>query len=173
MSLLVRKIARGKWPDECICPLEQLRADAISDLRTSGDTLSVWKIDNVDDMDTAVLALSASSKTEEIENISVVWMDEEDLKNKGINLDDSQKGDTIVIDLRDRHVNLVKLNYSFLGSIALLIMQKLKQDNFKRFPKTYVRNLLVQAYLAQRISEEACTEKLKQKLQQLSENYSK
>ena len=170
MSLLVRKIARGKWPDECICSLPQLRADAISDLRTSGDTLSVWKIDNINDIDVAVLALSASSKTEEIENINVVWMDEDDLKSKGINLDNSQKGDTIVIDLQDKHVNLVKLNYMFLGTIASLIMQELKQNNSKRFPKAYVKNLLVQAYKAKRISQEVCSEKLLQKLQQLSSN---
>ncbi|MBQ7560978.1 MAG: hypothetical protein IJS99_03955 [Synergistaceae bacterium] len=170
MSLLVRKIARGKWPDECICPLEQLRADAISDLRTSGDTLSVWKIDNINDMDTAVLALSASSKTEKIENISVVWMDEEDLKNKKINLDCSQKGDTVVIDLQDKHVNLVRLNYSFLGIVASLIMQKLKQDNFRRFTKSQVEKLLVQAYKANRIPQEACSEKLFQTLQELSKN---
>ena len=97
-------------------------------------------------------------------------MDEDDLKSKGINLDNSQKGDTIVIDLQDKHVNLVKLNYMFLGTIASLIMQELEQNNSKRFPKAYVKNLLVQAYKAKRISQEVCSEKLLQKLQQLSSN---
>lgn len=166
--LLVRKISRGKWPEECICPIEQLRADALSDLRTSGDTLSVWKINDINDMDNAVLALAASSKTEEIEHVHVIWTEEENLKNKGINLDGTQKGDTIVVDLQDKHINLIKLNYSFLGIIASIIMQELSQDHARRFPKAYVKNLLVQAYIDKRISQEICTEKLLKQLQKLS-----
>ena len=83
MALLVRKISRGKWPEE-ICELSSLAGDAISDIRTFDNSLSVWLVDSEDEIGAAMLALSASSKTESIEGITIVWIPVEKIEAKSI-----------------------------------------------------------------------------------------
>jgi len=163
MALLVRKISRGKWPDNP-CSINCLQADAISDLRTQGNTLSVWRVENLNEIDEAVLALAASSKTERIETITIVWEDEEVFLKKGITVNDTVEGDTVVTDLRPKHRDLSDLSYDSLGVISEIIMNSLNSSNTKRIPRQDVKKILVNAYKNDRISEEICTESLNSEL---------
>ena len=159
MALLVRKIARGKWPDNP-CSINCLQADAISDLRTQGNTLSVWRVENSDELEEAILALAASSKTEKIETITIVWADEEVFLKNGITVTDTVEGDTVVTDLRPKHRDLSNLSYESLGVISGIIMNGLNSSNTKRVPRLDVKKILVNAYKNNRISKEICTENL-------------
>ena len=163
MALLVRKISRGKWPDNP-CSINCLQADAISDLRTQGNTLSVWRVENLNEIDEAVLALAASSNTERIETITIVWEDEEVFLKKGITVNDTVEGDTVVTDLRPKHRDLSDLSYDSLGVISEIIMNSLNSSNTKRIPRQDVKKILVNAYKNDRISEEICTESLNSEL---------
>ena len=159
MPVLVRKIARGKWPD-APRPVKTLQADAIADLRTSGNSLSVWRIDDIKHIDDAVLALSASSKTEKIENMFIVWADEGVLQKKGIKIDSSSDGDTIIKGLGTLHRDLSELSYDSLGMMSEIIMECIEKENARRFTMTDVRKMLVEAYRNDRIERGKCTEKL-------------
>lgn len=168
MALLVRKIARAKWPD-VICPMDGIQGDAISDLRTRGNTLSVWRIDGLEELDEAILALAASSQTSAIENMCVVWIPEEEFVKNGILIDDGIKGDTIVKDLEETHRDLIQINYRSLGIISEIIMNEVISNHYKRVGKGAVKKALVQAYLAHRITENICTDTLLGEVRKASE----
>ena len=160
MAILFRKIARAKWPEDK-CDVLELYGDAISDLRTTGNTLSLWRIESEDDLPTAALALSASSKSDKIETISLVWMSEDLLRNKHIPIDEHSPGDTIVADLVGLHRDLYGITYKSLGDIASILMSELiDQKHYKRFSRSEVKKALAKAYIDNRIAEERCLPEL-------------
>ena len=160
MAYLVRKIARSKWPDK-ICPVEELPGDTIADIRTSNNELSVWLIDSTDGLDSAALALSASSKTDKIEKLQLVWIPLDEIEKKQLNVSDENEGDTIIPDLADMHRDLNNLTYGALGKIASIIQNELlEKNNYKLFSRGDVKKALVAAYKDRRIAEERCSPKL-------------
>ncbi len=172
MALLVRKISRGKWPEE-ICELSSLAGDAISDIRTFDNSLSVWLVDSEDEIGAAMLALSASSKTESIEGITIVWIPVEKIEAKSILVKSDCPGDTIVSDLTGTHRDLSEITFKSLGILAEIIMDELiRQKHYKRFKRTEVRDALVKAYNDRRISEEKCTPKLLEEIKKAVKNQS-
>lgn len=156
MAFLVRKVARAKWPEE-LCNTTDIPGDAIADLRTTNNTLSLWRIESEDELEKAALALSASSKTERIENVSLVWIPEKDFEEKGLVLDKSSAGDTVISDLVNTHCDLCDLSYGSLGTVASTIMKGiLKEGHYKRYSKKEIKTFLVNAYLENKIEESKC-----------------
>ena len=156
LAILVRKIARAKWPEE-ICSINMLNGDAISDLRTTNNTISLWRVDSEAELPTAMLALAASSKSSKIENVSLVWFSEEAFFEKNIQLDANSPGDTIVSDLAPFHRDACRITYKSLGDLATLIMAELIQEkHYRRFGPAAVKEALVSAYKEHRIAEEKC-----------------
>lgn len=81
MGLLVRKINRSKWPQEDEKNVFKVASDAITIcLKSCGNTLSVWEIDNEQNLDEAVLALA--SGFQHLESIDVVMLESDRLKPK-------------------------------------------------------------------------------------------
>lgn len=155
MAFLVRKIARAKWPEE-LCEIDSLEGDAIADLRTTKNTLSLWYIDEEKDLEIAALALAASSKSEKIDSFSVVWIPIDKLLERGFSIV-STEGDTIVKDLTDKHRDLNCITYGKLGDTADLILHELIcEKHYKKYTKAQVKKFLVDAYSAERICKEKC-----------------
>ena len=147
MAFLVRKVSRSKWPDR-MHDIGEIRADAVADIRTYNDCLSMWRIDSLSeyDIDRAALALSASSKTSKIEKLDLIIVCESDINKLHIEIED-EEGDTIVENLRGLHCNLVKLKYNSLRDIASLIIDNLFiKSHIIGYPKMKVTEMLVQAY---------------------------
>ena len=159
MAFYVRKISRAKWPDQP-CDIKELRSDAVSDIRTQNDSLSVWKIDNIDELDEAVLALAGSSKSECIETVSVIWIEDSELKGLNISIDDSEPGDTIVLAKEMDHRNLVKLTYHKMGDISKVIMKEIADNHYKRYTKGTLKAIFGKAYRENRINKEKCLPKM-------------
>lgn len=157
MALYVRKISRAKWPKDVseFNNIAELKSDALADLRTQNNTLSFWKIESELDLESAILALSASSSTSKIENVSIIWIEEEAIKSKGFIIDENAPGDTVVQDLKDAHRDLCELTYASLGTVAEIIIQSLKDEKYKRYPRNTVKQLLVKAYQDNRVLETA------------------
>ncbi len=166
MSYYVRKIARAKWP-ETACDINSLPADAISDLRTTGNTLSVWRIDSLSDLDKAALALAASSKSDKIETISLIWIDEEEILHNSFATENSE-GDTIVEDLSSLHRDFVGLTYASLGSLSSLIIKSLELNQYQRYTKAKIKSALLDAFKNSRIPKERCHPALYDQLQNMN-----
>ena len=165
MSYLVRKISIAKWPTQ-YTEKSDIPGDAISDIRTNQNTLSFWKISDMAEMERAVLALSASSKSSCLESIVVVWLPEDLIANKNI-IVDSTLGDTIVPDLASTHCDLSKIKYEDLGEIATLIDDCVCNKRYKRYTKNEIKDIVKKAYIDKRIDLNTCSDKLLKEIQKL------
>lgn len=128
MAYYIRKFSRAKWSllepcDDNI--LENYRADTIAnDIRTHGNTLSVWRVDTLSDEDIEPIKLVNSLLGDNISSIQLLCIPEELLENFCI---DQEDGDTIVEQYRSLHYNIsnlsVKLLIDFARDIVLKIMK--------------------------------------------------
>lgn len=146
--MLLRMIGSiSKWnalgkinrPDAGIC------GDAISDLRTKENKLSVWKADSQKDIDDAAVALALNR--DNIQKLSYVLLDEKELSKMEIEISYVNiPGDVACIkdkDLLKKHRDLIDIDYWRLGFLAEY-MQKLviKNINVKTFTVNDIKNLL-------------------------------
>ena len=132
MGLLVRKINRSKWPQEDEKNVFKVASDAITIcLKSCGNTLSVWEIDNEQNLDEAVLALA--SGFQHLESIDVVMLESDrlqaEIKSK------QTKGQTPVKDLEH-------------------IIEKLRQKKIKRYTISDLKKILNTAIATGRLKRE-------------------
>ncbi|MGX5556728.1 hypothetical protein [Bacillus cereus] len=143
MSLLVRKIAKSKWPkgDFEGVDIQDLRADAITScLRTSDDTLSTWEIPSLNDLSDAVLALVSSF--ERIDKIDVVIIDKEEVTKRGFEIVDTP-GNTPVEQLQQTHRDITGLTYGTVGDFSRLLLDTMgTKGRVERYTAKKVKNLL-------------------------------
>lgn len=172
LPILVRKISRAKWPNES-CPLNNISGDAISELRTTNNTISLWRVDSENDLSTAMLALSASTKSGSIEHVNLVWIPEDEILQKNIELQNTP-GDTIISDLISLHFDACKITYKSMGDIAFIISKGLiGNTHYKHYSKSEVKKALVIAYKEHRIAEEKCLPELLDKIKKATAQYNK
>ena len=103
--MLVRKITKSKWFQNDILNGAEVSADAITNcLKTTKNTLSVWRVDNEETIEEAALAIVANQQY--LETIDVVLLDEEYFLKYQIKIENTE-GNTIVEDLKNTHVDLI------------------------------------------------------------------
>ena len=151
MGLLVRKINRSKWPQDDEKNVFKVASDAITIcLKSCGNTLSVWEIDNEQNLDEAVLALA--SGFQHLESIDVVMLESDrlqaEIKSK------QTKGQTPVKDLENTHFDLIDLNYYTIGLVAEHIIEKLRQKKIKRYTISDLKKILNTAIATGRLKRE-------------------
>ncbi|MBS7068359.1 MAG: hypothetical protein KH106_10265 [Lactococcus lactis] len=146
MSFYVRKITLSKFPKDRSSynnNIEEVCADAVSDLRTSSNDLSVWEIptDTDEDIEDAVLALVTSSKQSSFDRVDFVVFSYEALEEEGLQLS-NQVGDTAVNDLKNHHKNITNLTYGSLRSVLELITNKTISGEQIRKTKTEIEEIV-------------------------------
>ncbi len=100
--------------------INDIPADLLKqELATTGNTLSFWKCDSLNDTTDAVKAILLS--TTAIEKSQFIILDDEMLDEIGVRRDDSQKGKTGYLGFEDLHVNFCELTYGKIGQIIRLI----------------------------------------------------
>lgn len=142
-SQFVRKISRAKWNYQNSEGIKkkEIPADVISiDLKTKGNTLSLWKTedDSTDNINKAVLALVTSNK---LDTIDVVWFDKKSFSKKKIVVRPSP-GNTPVETLIESHFNACSLDYKRLGKVAKVIQKAIKSGNTKRYRKKEIIDIV-------------------------------
>jgi hypothetical protein len=162
LSLLVRKISRAKWPN-VHTELKDFPGDVFVDLRTSNNELSVWSIDNIDELDKAIIALAVAPKNSSIENIDVVWVDEKLFEAARIPIN-NEFGDTAATAYRTLHRNIYGITYSSLGKVAEIISKSILEDNRRRIPKREVISIVKKAIDDGSVEKSECNVDLLQML---------
>lgn len=160
MSFYVRKITKGKW-SYADCELMDTPGDAVTDLKTSGNALSVWKIDSVEEeeINKAIMALATSSRIQNIETIDIVYISEEVLVQHGLVMDDTQLGDTAITALGGLHRNVTGVTYSVLGEVTSMI-RSLVETQHKRVTGPKLKKMLKKEFDQGHIDTKKCHEKL-------------
>ncbi|MEE1902663.1 hypothetical protein V0R39_10505 [Pseudomonas inefficax] len=161
MSLLVRKITRGKWSigEE----VEAVNADAITQcLKTQDNTLSVWQIKDESDINQSILAMAAAN--EMLSKIDVVMLTEQALHDKNISID-ATPGLTPCTNLVGTHRDLSQLNVAHLGVISELIADEIRKGNVKSFTLSTLKNILVDAIKSGELESSSLSESVREKVE--------
>ncbi len=165
--MLARKISRAKWEPIGYLAENEIRADAISGgcLRTSGDTLSWWRCSgDEDDVAEVALALATGPNKTNFDKIDVVVLPEEELAVAGLTTK-PEAGDTLIKDLKSRHVNVVRLDVERLAMIARILALRIRTGkNVFTFTRGKLKTLVSTAIKAERVNRNDLDEKLQEEL---------
>ena len=159
--MLVRKINRAKWMSGDIIK-EPPSADAITGcLRTIKNTLSVWRINNENELEEAVLAIVSGQ--DHLETIDVVMMDDEYFIKCKISTDETE-GHTPIENLKNTHRDLCSLDYWTIGMVAEHIIENIKKDKLKRYRESDLKRILKNAIEKNRLELFDLSENIQQKM---------
>ena len=141
MSLLVRKIEKGKWLQNDILNGQEISADAITNcMKTIRNTLSTWHIANEEQIDDAVLAIVSAHQ--HLDTIDVVYISQDKLNKFGISMKNTP-GQTPVDDLIVRTLLLIVaffLDY-FEYNVSHVYLKKIVLCNLQSYIVYYMLNL--------------------------------
>jgi hypothetical protein len=145
VSYLVRKITRAKWDNKDGLDLDETPADAVTaDLRTSGNTLSFWKIETQSDDEFCMTALALITAAQCIERMDLAWVENDSICTNKITIISSD-GRTPVTSLRSNHVDLANLDLGRLCKIAGFIVEALSLGQYRRFTKLELIQIIIDA----------------------------
>lgn len=132
--------------------LKDIEADTVvTEFKTDNNKLSVWKTEDERDIEDAFIALGANCSN--IGSISAVKISLDELD--GISFDD-EEGNTPTIEINQKHRNITDLNYLSLGDVISAVIACLqKEDRVVEKSKAEMRNILVRAYLDNRLVVQA------------------
>lgn len=164
MAFYIRKISPAKWPQKGErISAEEIRADAVTgDLRTTEDTISLWRINSMEELNQAILALASGA--DRAVTYNVLAIPEEGLKKYGLILEAS-RGNTPAEVLADTHRDIVNVTYGSLGKLAQLIMETINADALYTVTKKKVKLLLAEAYRDGTINREKLKEGMRAELE--------
>lgn len=117
--------------------------DAITDLRTTDNRISVWKADTDEDIDDAMVAMALNR--DNASKMVCVLLNEDDLKGLDIDVMADKKGeaDGLGDDILKKHRDLVEIDYLRLGSLAQHMIDLAKnRANRKELTESKVKKLL-------------------------------
>ena len=87
MGYILRKIRRAKWLNHAGASwlkTDEIQADALFDLKTTSNILSVWYVEQDQSNLNSIIAALATSRTDRISNFDYVLIDEKYLDELGI-----------------------------------------------------------------------------------------
>lgn len=138
-------------------------SDAItSDLRTQKNTLSVWRIDNPEDVDGIVAALALGRDS--IQKMAYLILNEEEIKKMGIPLNKElgQAEGMMDTSILKCHINISELDYWRIGFLAEYLKKLAVSENgHGSKTKVEVNNILKKMIQNNKIDINLMNEKLK------------
>lgn len=162
MSYLVRKITRTKWLVELADNPYDIPADTITgDLKSTRNTLSVWEVQQENDLKQAVLALASAG--DRLDTIDIVWIPKDEIQDKNIDCDYTP-GLTPIKSLQNTHIDLSDMNYRKLGLLAESIINNISIQRIKRYTKGDLKRLFNTAIQDGMFSKTDLPEKIQEKL---------
>lgn len=130
MSYLVHKITSSLWADqsEDIISIEnykELSADGVTqDLKSSNNAISFWEIDDLSELND--VSISILTGRNELKDLSVVAIPKSTiLEHFDI---EQNEGDTLYLKYKNKHYDLINMNYDKLGSLIKLIIIAILDD---------------------------------------------
>ncbi|MHC1684933.1 MAG: hypothetical protein AB6733_18660 [Clostridiaceae bacterium] len=162
MSYYIRKITRGKWPEDATEEIGKISADAITGCtRTTQNKLSLWKVENINkSIDDVIPIITGFDKPNRCE---IVYIDGKELETAGIEIEKSSEDARTAIDsYKETHYNAIIKDLNGLGKFADVVLSSLK--NFKRFTDGEVKKKLVSMISTGEVAKENLDQKLVEKI---------
>lgn len=162
MAFYIRKIDLSKWMQNSeVTDHTKLSADVITNcLKTKQNTLSLWKIDTLDKLNEALIAIT--SGMDHLDRIAIVFF--EDVKlNADLNLTICT-GQTPFSDFKDNHWDIVELNYDSLGKFSKVVHEAIKENHYKQISKAKIKELLNEAIVEKKLDLSKISDNIRNKL---------
>lgn len=137
MSYLAHKIQICNWmKGNEIVSLDEVKGDGITnDLKTIGNTISFWEIDELTDLQD--VAVSIFTGRDELLDFYVVAIDKDEFEGKIAFKKTDNSDNTAFIKFKDKHYDLIGMDFSKLGLLAQMILDALQCDD-NVFDFTYI-----------------------------------
>ena len=162
MPLLLRIIRKSKWykhPEVKWLGDDELQADALADIATSNNSLSVWEIaDNRTNLDPVIAALAAMRGT--TANVDFALLTLTAVQKKSIQITETT-GTTFDEQVNTLHRELTELSAAKLLALAQIIQHLPKRERLK---EPDVIGLIQAAVDAGRIKRDLLSQSIKNKL---------
>ena len=147
MSTYLRRVRKAKWHrnnNVDWLPVGELQADALGDLRTEDNKLSIWQLEgegqNISDIIAAI-----ASKSEHLSIVDYALLESKDINERGIEATQSE-GDTPNDGLnRNNHLDLIQLTLTKLVGVSEALRSK---SAFGRALRKDVENMIVDGIIA-------------------------
>lgn len=123
MAYLVRKVGISHWPDgenRLFTCKDALPADAIGDLGTKNNELSVWKIEDEPEVESIGLSF-ISTLNQGQGSIRLVILPFNEIEQNFDLQNSPEDGLTAIPSVRANHYNIVNLTYGKLGEFAEIV----------------------------------------------------
>ena len=133
--MLLRKIqSKGRWNNKQIPNLIHrndalFTGDAIADLRTRSNTISVWHTPDLTDANLKPILTAMALNCDKIDKVFYVALDEDVLQSKGL-MFKAVPGDCEAVtdqSILDRHHDIYEVDYWHLGILAEYIYEQIEQ----------------------------------------------
>lgn len=158
MGYLVRKFNRAKWCEDGFELGAPVSADAVTScLRTQGNTLSFWLIDDLKDTDQAALAIAAGGT--QLDTMDVIWLPEGCFEEAGLEVAVTEGGSRCN-DLNSTHRDVVNLDVHKLAIVSQIVARYVLEDWCDRYIKSDIASLIAEAVRVGRIAEKSLPDKI-------------
>ncbi|WP_457977192.1 hypothetical protein L0Y47_13200 [Ectopseudomonas composti] len=157
----IRKISLAKWTNSLESDIDGFSADAITGcLRTTENTLSVWKCETEEEIEQSTLALLASQTR--IDKLDIVKIDRGDVEERKLSVVESP-GHTAAEVYANNHADIAGLNIDSLRLFAELVKEEVangrsirigKADFIKRLQSGIAKGVIVESALTKEILAE-------------------
>ena len=171
MAYLVRKLNKRENVDIIgnTEDVENMFADAATaEFRSKNGTLSTWRIDTVDKLDEAVLAIVVTSS--KIERMDFIVIDTDYLDEQHLEYSQTYAGQKIAVpDLQDTHYDIINVTIPRLINCTCVYRRVFKEDRDQgvylvRYVEGDIRDLLEKAAIASRLDMNCLNKGIKKEL---------
>ncbi|MDE2836438.1 MAG: hypothetical protein OXL97_02870 [Chloroflexota bacterium] len=118
MARYLRTIRQGRWLTQSWLTADELQADALIDLKTEGNVLSIYRVDTDLEVDRVAVALAANRGS--LDNIDYAVFDDSNFPTIGLVVK-QQEGETPDTFVDGLHYDLVNLTVGKLAELAQTI----------------------------------------------------
>jgi hypothetical protein len=123
-----------------------------NELNTTGGALSFWMIDDETKINDALLAMSTGTTQSNIGTLNYLLFDENELKSWGIKIVQSSiDANTAVTELKEKHYNVIEVDYHTLGVLQDMIVDKIRKEKNKTTTKGTIKPLVRKAIEGEKI----------------------
>jgi len=150
---LIRKISLAKWANSIDKNADGFSADAITGcLRTSENTLSVWRDGDDGSGDKSLLALLASQTR--IDKLDLIRLNQSEVESRNLLLV-ATPGNTAAEKYSNNHLDISNLDLDSLRSVAELVKQEVLNERSERISKAKFIELLLKGIEDGDVNEKA------------------
>jgi hypothetical protein len=120
--------------------------------------------DDLSDIEQVFLALATAPKKISFDTMDLVLVPDTEVASAGV-AHEATEGETVLPELRSRHVDVVALDLDKLASLARIVAYRVRNSHVERRTERQIRRLVVDAVKSGRVQPSELSAELRLKVQ--------